>query len=746
MQERMTIAVIIVVLALFALLVKVYLIQRDNNENYNKIVLSQRQSEYVSRTLTARRGDIYDRNGTKLASSDKVYNLILDPKQMDSAEGWSKDRTTYVRLVIEPTAYAIADFFGEDRNEVKSMLDSKKDSSYVRYKREMSYDDKQAFEEFIEDQNKKYAASDQVAERKKSIKGVWFEEEYKRNYPNNSLGCNIVGFSTADGSKGIGGVEQYYNDELVGVNGREYGYLDDEANLEKVVRSAQNGNSLILTMDASVQSIVEKYLAEWKNGEVGSDNAACLVMDPNTGEILAMASTNSFDLNNPRTTGDFTDEEVYAYGLTEGVRAYKREHPDAEPITEAEVPEYYSREDIMSFGQQDVWNIIWRNFCVSDTYEPGSVQKIFTVAGALEEGLINMEQTFNCEGNIKLSDGVNTWRINCVNRNGHGLLDVTGGITQSCNVVMMNIAFLEKSETFMKYQRIFGLGDYTGIDLPAETDTEALGFESDDIGRTSLATNSFGQNYNCTMIQMAAGISSIVNGGYYYTPHVLKQIQSADGTIIKDVEPTLVRQTVSESTCNQLKEAMYKTVESGTGSAAKVAGYKVGGKTGTAQKLPRSAQTYVVSFMGFAPVDDPQLVCYVVVDEPHLPGQAAAHSSFASGIFSKVMAEALPAIGVYPEGTTASEYRPPEVLKDEAEGDSGMALGTREETAEETGPVITDMFSEDGQAETNAEYKTAEEQTDEYVAGDADESGEQGLPDVLSELVEESENVSESEG
>ena len=664
-EKRLLISLSVFAVLLMALLAHVFFIQKNKEEDYNKIVLTQRQSEYSSKALPARRGDIFDRNGNRLATSEKVYILIVDPAQMIEAENRTKDGNRS-RNVVETTIQALSEYFGTDSGELRQLINGNEASSYIRFKKDVTYDEKQGFLDYQEKKNAEYAMSEDPQIRKQKIYGVWFEDNYKRNYPYNTLACNVIGFADASGVNGVGGVEQYYNSMLSGVNGREYGYLNDDADLEKVVKSAENGNSLILTIDASIQQVVEKYLKEWKEGEIGSKSAACVVMDPNNGEILAMASTNSFDLNDPSTTGDFTEEEIYQLGLTAAVSDYKSKNPGAETPAAEQIPELYTGEEIRKLGATAAMNLNWRNLCVSDTYEPGSTQKIFTVAGAMEEGVISRNDTYNCEGHVELSDGVNTWRINCVNRNGHGLLDVTGGITNSCNVVMMNIAFAEGAKNFVKYEKTFGFGEYTGIDLPAEADTSALGFSDDNIGRTQLATNSFGQNFNCTMIQMAAAYASVANGGHYYQPHVVKQIVSPDGALVKENDPVLVRETVSANTCDYLKEALFATVETGTGKAAAVEGYHIGGKTGTAQKLPRSAQTYVVSFCGFAPVEDPKLLCYVIVDEPLLPGEEAAHSSFASQIFSKVMAEALPAVNLYPEGTTASEYRAAEYQVEEA--------------------------------------------------------------------------------
>lgn len=742
MKNKLSVAYGIIALALFALAAHIFFIQNNNFDEYNKRIMSQRQSRYESRTLAYRRGDIYDRNGTRLASSEKVYIMILDPSQMNQAE-YPTEGGEKVRNVIEPTIQALSEFFGFDQEDLRKQIMEHPDSAYIRYKRDISYTDKQDFEAYAAELNSQYAASDDAAVRMNRVDGVWFEETYKRVYPYGSLACNVIGFSSSDGTVGTGGVEQYYNSTLVGTNGREYGYLDDEADLEKVIRPATDGDNLVLTIDSTVQNIVEKYLDEWKNGDIGSKSAACIVMNVKNGEILGMASTRTFDLNDPYTSGDFTEEEIYEYGIDEAVSDYRIKHPDLEPITSAQVPEYYSYDEIMELGEIIAMYQNWRNLAISDTFEPGSTQKIFTVAGALEENIISENTSFDCTGNVRLSDGVNSWRINCVNRNGHGILDVKGGITQSCNVVMMNIGFAEGSETFMKYERMFGFGGYTGIDLPAEANTFELGFTTDSIGRTQLATNTFGQNYNCTMIQMAAAYASVLNGGYYYKPHVVKQILSADGALKEDVQPLLVRETVSSSTCDFIKDALVETVESGTGSAAKVPGYTVGGKTGTAQKQPRSAKTYVVSFCGFAPADDPTILCYVVIDEPALPGEEAAHSSFASSIFSKIMSEVLPAMNIYPEDGSEIESVTPDTLLPEEEGDGMVTMGSAAVIGEEG----TEADSEGVQILTNNNGEPVSETitpeaaatasppaTEEYIQGTDEEGGE--LPDLLPDDIE----------
>ncbi|MDD5832624.1 MAG: penicillin-binding protein 2 [Clostridiales bacterium] len=736
MATKLSVTIAVIGLALVGLLANIFFIQKENAEEYNKRVLSQRQSEYESRTIPYRRGDIFDRNGSTLATSEKVYIMIVDPKQMIEYEGRKEDGTIS-RNVVETTVEAVSEVFGADKTEFRKLINSNQGSSYIRYIKDISYDKMNEYKAYEAEKNEEYAKSTDPIEGKKRIKGIWFEDNYKRSYPYGSLACSVIGFSSADGTTGSGGVEQYYNENLTGINRREYGYLDGDANLEKVIKPAVDGDSLVLTIDVTIQNAVEKYLKEWKDGEIGSKSAACIVMNPKNGEVLAMASTNSFDLNDPKTTGDYTEEEIYEFGIDEAVSDYRLKHPGSAGITSEQVPEYYTREEIMKLGETIAMYQVWRNITISDTFEPGSTQKIFTVAGALEEDIIPENATFECKGNITLSDGVNTWKINCVNRNGHGLLDVTEGITKSCNVVMMNIAFAEKAQTFMKYEKLFGFGSITGIDLPAEANTETLGFESDDIGRTQLATNSFGQNYNCTMIQMAAAYCSILNGGYYYRPHVVKQILSSDGALKEDVQPLLVRETVSAETCDFIKNALVETVETGTGGAAAVSGYVVGGKTGTAQKQPRSAKTYVVSFCGFAPAEDPSLLCYVIVDEPNLPGEEAAHSSFASEIFSKIMAEALPAMNIYPDGDISEIYGNETVVLPEEEGDSMQPMGNAaddsvQETESQSIQILTNNNGEPvyetveaGAAAAGTDSADADE---EYIQGE--DSGFE-LPEII---------------
>ena len=688
MQKKLAIAVIVITLALFSLIYVLFSIIQDNQDNYNQIVLSQQ--DYQSRPIPYRRGDIVDRNGTYLATTEKVYNLILDPRQIMSDE----------ENFLEPSVSALVNVFGYDAGTIRELIRNNSSKQYIRHARQLSYDQKNAFETLKKETNEKNAASGLKAR----VKGVWFEEEYKRIYPYNSLGCSVIGFVNGDGMDGAIGIERSYNDTLVGVNGREYGYLNDDSNLERVIKSATNGNTVVSTIDLKIQDIVEKNIRQWQN-ETGSDRVGVVVMNPNNGEILAMASDRDFDLNDPRDLkGRYTQSEIWDYGLKEARDTYNRRNKEENPITIEQVTEHFTDDEIRSFGYQVAWNQIWRNYCVSDTYEPGSPQKIFTVAAAMEEGVISGSESFFCDGYQE----VGGWNIACVKTTGHGNLTVAESLMQSCNDCMMQIAAMTGKARFIKYQKMFGFGSRTGIDLPGEADTKSLVYDESNMNASSLATNSFGQNYNCTMIQMAAAYCSIINGGSYYEPHVVKQVLNEHGAVVKRIEPKLVRETVSENTARFIKEALFRTGSEGTGKAAAVEGYEIGGKTGTAEKYPRGNNNYLVSFCGFAPAEDPQVLVYVTIDTPHVEDQP--HSSYASGVFGKIMAEILPYLNVFPES------EPENTSGDRAEG-----LPEREGI---TDPGTGSFVPEEAETQEAKVYET-----DEYIEPAGETGG--GIPAQL---------------
>ena len=494
MKEKLAVTVLVTTLALFGLVVVLYRMIKDKNEDYTQIVLNQ-HSSYDSRTIPYRRGDIVDRNGTYLATSEKVYNLILDPNQIN------QDKDNY----LEPTVSALCEVFGYDRADLMTVISANENSYYVPYEKQISADKKEEFEAKKKELNDAYAKSKDDSGKK--VKGVWFEDEYRRFYPYNTLACNVIGFSYDNGKQGSGGIEQYYNDQLTGTNGREYGYLDDEANMEKVIKSAENGNTIVSTIDVNIQRIVEKYIDEWMSG-IGSKTAAVIAMDPRNGEILAMSSNRRFDLNNPRDlSAVYTKDEIKAMNDVETVEAL---------------------------------NGMWRNFCVTDAYEPGSVVKPIVMASALEKGAIQETDTFVCDGSQTFGDTM----IKCaVYPSAHGTETLGEVIANSCNDAMMQIGAKMGATQFIKAQSLFNFGTRTGIDLPNEG--AGIIHTKDSMGETELACSAFGQGFTCTMIQEIAAICSAINGGYYYQPHVVSKIMNEDGDVIKDIQLVVTKQTVS---------------------------------------------------------------------------------------------------------------------------------------------------------------------------------------------------------
>ncbi|MGN0376530.1 MAG: penicillin-binding transpeptidase domain-containing protein [Suilimivivens sp.] len=641
MQKKLVVLFMLVLLAFAGLFYRLYIITRDNGEQYKKQVLSQQR--YDSTTIPYKRGTILDANGSVLATSEKVYNVILDSVAVLEKEEY-----------LEPTLNALKSEFGIDTASVRAYIaENGETSRYHILAKKLSYNE---ISNFIELQN---------AEDSK-VKGIWFEEEYKRVYPGNTLACDVIGFTTSD-NQGSYGLEEYYNDVLSGIPGREYGYLNDDSDLERRTIAAEDGNSIVTTIDANIQSIVEKYLLkfneEYKDNYRpgnGANNVGCIIMRVNTGEILAMASYPNFDLNDARNT-----DALIGMPLLD-----EKGNKTGEYITE-ETLETIDTEELMYLHL----DALWKNFCISDTYEPGSVAKPFTVAAGIESGSITGNETYNCEGYLHVGD----YDISCHNIYGDGLLTVQEGVERSCNVVMMRVGQAMGIQNFVKFQHIFNFGLKTNIDLQGEARTASLIYNEKTMGQTELATNTFGQSFNVTMIQMITGFCSLINGGYYYEPHMVSKIVSPSGATVQNIEPRVLKQTISEETSDTIIEFCNTVVtgEHGTGKTARPAGYMIGGKTGTAETLPRKNGEYVVSFMGYAPADDPEIAIYVVVDRPNVLYQDDA--KFATRIVRSILTEVLPYMGIFmTEELSESEMTELEALKIEI-----MTPPVTEETEEE---------------------------------------------------------------
>lgn len=646
---KLAVMMFIILLAFTGLGVRLYFLTRDNRNDYQKRILSH--LEYDSKTIPFKRGSILDANGTILATSEKVYNVILDCKVMLDDE---KNE--------EPMLAALSQCFGLDRTELSRYVQDNPASQYYVLKKRISYDERAVFEDYKKEHNEKARQINaQAAEGEKLgliNDGIWFEEEYIRRYPNNALACDILGFTGTD-NNGQFGLEEFYNNELNGTNGREYGYLNDDAILERTTISAVDGNSLVTTIDANIQAIVEKYVKQFndehknekREGEEGARNIGFIAMDCNNGNILAMASYPNFDLNNPK-----------------------------------DLSAYYSAEEIAQMEENETYyktlNELWRNFCISDTYEPGSTAKSLTLATGIETGRIIGNESYECAGKLEVADR----KINCNVKTGHGTLDVKGSLGQSCNVAFMKMGEAIGAKNLTEFERIFNLGLKTNIDLAGEARTASLIHTESSMGTTELATSSFGQGFNVTMIEMAAAFSSIINGGYYYEPHVVDKIINSNGDTVKNIEPRVLKQTISSTTSEIMREYLYAAVAEGTGKSARPAGYAIGGKTGTAEMVPRDKVNYVVSFIGFAPADNPRIVVYCVVDRPNVADQP--HAYYATGIVKNVLTEVLPYVHISrtEEMTIAEQEEAEKVLgnivrQDENSDENGSSSSGESEAA-----------------------------------------------------------------
>lgn len=575
------------------LLFKIYRINSKDGDRYRKEALSQQS--YTNTVLNYQRGDVKDRNNTTLAVSVRKYDLVLEPRTLGKDE---KKK--------QATVDAIAKTFGVASSVVEEVIQKKPNSMYEHIDglKELPAKKVDKFKKQI---------------KKERLEGVWFEEVYKRNYPLKTVGASIIGFMNSN-NQGTYGVEEQYNSVLNGTTGREYGYFDSNMNLQRTIKEAKDGNSVVLTIDANVQKIIEDEIADFQKNGTGAKTIAMMVMNPKNGEILAMASNSTFDLNDPQNLASMYSEQKIA------------------AMTDKE-----KNENLLS---------MWSNFCVGSAYEPGSTFKPFTIAAALDENIISGKSTFQCNGVKKVADR----EIHCSNRNGHGMLDLRHALMESCNAALMDIGLGLGRNKFSKYNKLYGFGQRTGVDLPGET--SGLIHTKEELNPVELATSSFGQTQTVTMVQMLSGFSSLINGGNYYQPHLVKEIRNSNGDVVKTIDPVVVKRTTSEDTSSKLRSYLKSTVEEGTAAPAQVKGYSIGGKTGTAEKRPVSAKKYLVSFIGCEPAEDPEVAYYVIIDEPHVKDQA--HSTYATEFSSKVMKRVLPFLGQY-----ASSYQTKQDAKQE---------------------------------------------------------------------------------
>ncbi len=610
MRKKLSVLFWVIIAILVFLVGRLAYIELNSGERYEKIVLSNQ--EYTSTTIPFRRGDIVDRKGTVLATSTDVYNVILDCSVLTSREDY-----------LEPTMAALSACFDEEDllvgfSEMEDYISDHSSSQYYKIASRLSAD--------------KIADFEEMADADTNIRGIWFEKEYTREYPYHSLASALLGYDST-GDLGIGGIEGYYDETLNGTDGRRYGYVNADSNYEITTKEPVDGETVVSTVDANLQSICEEKIKEFYDRLTdnaheggGAEHIAALMMDPNTGEVLAMADYPSYD-----------------YTISAGEN----------------LENFYSEEEIAAMDD-DAWTEavagLQQNFCITYTFEPGSTAKPFTVACGLDTGTLSGDETYLCDGYEEIAD----YTIHCVNTDGHGTETIADALADSCNDALMQMSYSIGASNFARYQQLFNFGLRTNIDLPGETRTDSLIYSADELTKINLATNAFGQNFNVTMIQLATAYCSLVNGGNYYQPHVVGSLQDENGNTVKTMEPQLLKKTVSGDTSRTVCDYLEGVVTNGTGATAKVDGYSMGGKTGTAQKYVededgnitsvRAEGKYLVSFIGSVPAQDPDVVLYVVVDEPNVADQA--HSSYAQSVAREILKAALPYLNIYPDEET----------------------------------------------------------------------------------------------
>ncbi len=607
------------IVAFIVLAGRLFQIQILNHDMYETAAVDQQLRET---TVSAKRGTIYDRNMNILAMSASVSNIYISPAEIEM----NGENPAYI-------AQGLADILGVDYSEI---YEKTQDTSswYATVARKVEDDVAEQVRIFKENEGRD-AQGNLVADEKDhvSLTGVKIEEATKRYYPYGSLASHVIGFVGAD-DYGLSGIEYYYDDELSGTNGRivratnangtDMLFTDFEDYYDAV-----DGQDVVLTIDETVQYYLEKHLTAAAEDYDLQDGAAGIVMDVNTGAILALASLDNFDLNDYLTVSDAAQQRIDETALTEDARNAL--------LAEART-------------------LQWRNKAISDTYEPGSVFKIITLAAGLESGAVTMESSFYCGGSIDVLG--RTDPLNCWNTAGHGSETLTQAAMFSCNVAFVTIGMQIGAERFYDYLRAFGLFEQTGIDLTGESDSlwwsEDVFF--DEANLSQLAAASFGQTFTITPIQLITAVSAVANGGYLMKPYLVQEVLDEDGGIVSQTEPTVVRQVISEETSRLCCEILEQVVsgENGTGSNAYVPGYHVCGKTGTSEDVVYETtygeKKYIASFLGFAPADDPQVAVLVLLKNPGSNSKASTSGgAMGAPTVGNILRDVLPYLGVEPE-------------------------------------------------------------------------------------------------
>lgn len=620
MRERLAVVSLITLAGSAVLFVNLF---NTSVTQHDKYAAMANDSQFKSTTVEANRGSIYDANGKILAQSATVYNVIVNPSAITglSDEKYSPEEKD---KMVKDTAQILSEELGVDYSKVINIFtdEATRDKQYSKVASKVEKD-------------KISAINTRAYEAELPNNLLDTEEDTKRYYPQGDMAAAVIGFTNYEGD-GIYGVEAYYNDYLAGVDGKIISANDAQGNempyKNDKIYSAKDGNSIYLTIDTSLQYLCERELAKCVE-QNNVDNRACaIMMNAKTGEILAMATSPGFDLNDRG--------EIYS-AKDRAVLSALQEEEDEEAYNEkyAELREKQ-----------------WKNKAITELYEPGSVFKVVTGSSALEEKVIDLNSTFTCNGVMQVAD----WDIHCWTRGAHGTQDFTTAMTNSCNPAFIQIGQRLGIEKFCQYFKAFGFTEPTGIDLPGES--AGLYVSEQDMGIVELASSSFGQSNTVTPIQMITAYAAVINGGYLLQPHVVSKIVDNNGNIIETRERTVRRQVISEETSAQMRQVLESVVNNNGGSNAYIKGYRIGGKSGTSQKLQKNKELgvdnlYVGSYVGFAPADDPEIIMLCMVDEPqgrdHNGAQVYYGSLVAAPVVSAVFKEALPHLGYYPEYTDA---------------------------------------------------------------------------------------------
>ncbi len=569
--------------------VRVFYITVVKGDEYSAKAESQQLSDTE---IEAMRGTIFDCDGNILAQSATVWDIFLDPGNIDTDEK---------RTVVTDALARILGFTEKEKEELVEK--SKRDTRYVVIAEKVENDIKEEITAFISDKaNRKYGLS--------AIIGT--TQNTRRYYPYGSFASSVIGFTGSD-NQGLSGVEAYYDKELTGTNGRIVTVKDAHSNKlptdYETSIDAINGNSIILTINQNIQYYLEKNLRATME-EYQCKGAYGVVMNCKTGAVLAMSSMPDFDCNDP-------------YKIT-----YKKTKRDIKAISDKD-----ERASATSVAIQNQW----RNFTISDTYEPGSVFKTFIAAAALEEKVVGLDMTYNCTGSIQVAD----YKMNCHYHPGHGVENFTQGLENSCNPFFITVGQKLGVHNYFKYFDAFGFTKKTGIDLPGEASPQY--YTEDQYGIVELSSASFGQTNSLTPIQMCTGLCAIANGGKLVEPYIVAEIDDADGNTVSKTEPKEVRRVISEETSEKVRKMMKSVVDNGTGKNGYVAGYSVGGKTGTSTKLAESTNgktKYIVSFGAIAPSDNPEIAMLIICDEPNQDlGGGALCAPIAAQVVEQAMAE-----------------------------------------------------------------------------------------------------------